>query len=491
VTADGAGSVATLRPANPWRVLCATLPGFLMVALDASIMGVANPVIMLKLSTNYDMVIWATSAYLLAYAVPLLLAGSLGDRFGQKNIYLIGLTLFTAASLWCGLSTSIQMLIAARVAQGLGGALIMPQAIALVARIFPPDRRGVAISVLGMISGLGSLLGPVVGGLLVDGLGWQSIFLVNIPLGVIALGLAMKVVPTLPTHEHAPDILGAALSGVGLFLVVFGLQAAQSHHWSWDIWAMISAGLAAFVVFIYWQATTTREPLVPLAIFRDRNFSVAALCTVFIAFIAIALRLVINFYTQSVCGLTVTEAGLFVMSASLAMILVAPFAGKLIDTVHPGVMIGFGFGLLAVGAAWLSIEMMPTTPIWRLLLPFVAIGVALGLVWSPLVTTATRELPAHMVGIGSGVYNALQQVGFVVGSAGMAAFMTGRIGAKVPGLADRGGLHQGTTVELPSAMRDGFAAAMSQSMNLITIVALLGLAGAVFLRRYRIQASSC
>src|SRR6186997_2684435 len=209
--AGGAAPVA-----DPWRALWAMLVGFFMILVDATIVAVANPSIMAKLGVDYDSVIWVTSAYLLAYAVPLLVAGRLGDRFGPRNLYIIGLTVFTAASLWCGLSDSITMLIFARVVQGFGAALLTPQTLSTITRIFPADRRGVAMSLWGATAGVATLVGPLAGGLLLDGLGWQWIFFVNVPVGIIGLGLAFWLVPVLPTEKRGFDLIGVVLSGVGM-----------------------------------------------------------------------------------------------------------------------------------------------------------------------------------------------------------------------------------------------------------------------------------
>ena len=199
-------SGAPAATSDPWHALWALLVGFFMILVDATIVSVANPAIMDHLDADFDAVIWVTSAYLLAYAVPLLLAGRLGDRFGPKNLYLVGLGVFTAASLWCGLSGSIETLIAARVVQGLGAALLTPQTLSTITRIFPPERRGVAMSVWGATAGVATLVGPLAGGVLVDGLGWQWIFIVNVPIGVIGIGLAHYLVPVLPTEKHGFDV---------------------------------------------------------------------------------------------------------------------------------------------------------------------------------------------------------------------------------------------------------------------------------------------
>ena len=219
------------RQANPWHALWAMLVGFFMILLDATIVAVANPAIMDHFGADYDGVIWVTSAYLLAYAVPLLLAGRLGDRFGPKNLYLIGLAVFTVSSLWCGLAGSIEVLVAARVLQGIGAALLTPQTLSTITRIFPPERRGVALSVWGATAGVATLVGPLAGGVLVDGLGWQWIFIVNVPIGIIGLAMAVWLVPSLPTQRNQRlDLPGVVLSGVGMFLIVFALQELSLIH---------------------------------------------------------------------------------------------------------------------------------------------------------------------------------------------------------------------------------------------------------------------
>src|ERR1700760_2735388 len=204
--AGGAAGAKRTNAASPWDALWAMMVGFFMILLDSTIVAVANPSIMMKLGTGYDTVIWVTSAYRLGWAVVLLVAGRLGDRFGSKNLYLIGLVVFTAASMWCGLAGSAAMLIAARVVQGIGAGVLTPQTLSTITRIFPPQRRGVAVSLWGATAGAASLVGPLVGGLLVDWLGWEWIFFVNVPIGVIGLGLAYWLVPVLPTQSHRFDL---------------------------------------------------------------------------------------------------------------------------------------------------------------------------------------------------------------------------------------------------------------------------------------------
>ncbi|SPM41389.1 Predicted arabinose efflux permease, MFS family [Mycobacterium numidiamassiliense] len=467
------------RSANPWNALWAMMIGFFMIMVDATIVAIANPTIMADLHIGYSSVIWVTSAYLLGYAVVLLVAGRLGDRFGPKNLYLIGLVVFTVASVWCGLSGSAALLITARVVQGVGAGLLTPQTLSTITRIFPAQRRGVAVSVWGATAGVASLVGPLAGGVLVDGLGWQWIFFVNVPVGIAGLALAVWLIPDLPTQAHRFDVVGVVLSGVGMFLIVFGLQQGQTEHWQPWIWALIVAGIGLMTAFVYWQSLNTREPLIPLEIFRDRDFSLCNVGVAIISFATTAMMLPLIFYTQAVCGLTPTRSALLIAPMAIASGVFAPFVGRIVDRYHPRPVLGFGFSVLAIALTWLSFEMAPQTPIWRLVLPFTAVGVGMAFVWSPLTATATRNLPPHLAGASSAVYNSVRQLGAVLGSAGMAAFMTWRIGAEVPEAS--AAADGGVGLRLPVFVREPFSAAMSQSVLLPAFIALFGIIAALFL----------
>lgn len=457
--------------------------GFFMIMVDSTIVAVANPTIMNVLRIGYAAVVWVTSAYLLGYAVVLLVAGRLGDRFGPKNVYLVGLVVFTLASMWCGLSRSAGMLVTARVVQGVGAGVLSPQTLSVITRIFPAHRRGVAMSVWGATAGVASLVGPLLGGVLVDGLGWEWIFFVNVPVGIIGLGLAVWLVPELPIQVHRFNPVGVALSGTGIFLIVFGLQQGQPARWQPWIWAMIVAGIGFVSVFVYWQSVSSSEPLVPLAIFRDRDFTLCNIGVAITAFATTGLMLPVTFYAQTVCGLSPARSALLIAPMAVANGVFAPPVGRIVDRYHPRPVLGFGFSMLAVALTWLSFEMKPGTPIWRLVLPFLALGVGNAFLWSPLTATATRNLPPRVSGASSGVYNAVRQLGAVLGSAGMAAFMAARIGAELPPrAAARGGT---ATLQLPAFLRAPFAAAMSESVLLPAFIALFGIIAALFLAGFR------
>ncbi|EUA73397.1 major Facilitator Superfamily protein [Mycobacterium xenopi 4042] len=252
------------------------------------------------------------------------------------------------------------MLIAARVVQGIGAAVLTPQTLSMITRIFPPERRGAAMSVWGATAGVATLVGPLAGGVLVDELGWEWIFFVNVPIGIIGLALAAWLVPVLSTRDHRFDLAGVGLSGAGMFLIVFGLQQGQAGGWAPWIWAVIVAGVGFLAMFVYWQAINTHEPLIPLEIFRVRDFAVANLGVAVIGFAATAMILPLMFYTQAVCGLSPTRSALLTAPMALVSGLLAPVVGKIVDNYHPRAVVGFGFSVLASALTWLSIEMTPS-----------------------------------------------------------------------------------------------------------------------------------
>nr|WP_206705847.1 DHA2 family efflux MFS transporter permease subunit [Microbacterium ginsengiterrae] len=462
--------------------------GFFMILVDTTIVSVANPAIKEALdpaSSNLDRVVWVTSAYLLAYAVPLLITGRLGDRFGPKNVYLIGLAVFTLSSLWCGLSTTLDGLIWARAAQGLGAALLTPQTMAVITRTFPPERRGAAMGLWGATSGVAMLVGPLAGGFLVDGLGWEWIFFINLPVGVVGFVAALILVPKLETHRHRFDILGVFLSAVAMFLIVFGLQEAEAYDWGviWgpiSVWGLIVVGLFVLALFLWQQARTKSEPLVPMELFRNRNFTWSNITIVIVGFTVTAQGLPLMFFLQLARGLTPTESALLLIPMALAAGIISPFAGRVLDRIDPRVMLVPGLLCVSISLFLFAAMMNTDIAIGWLLVPSAILGLGNAGMWGPLATTATRDLPMHQAGAGSGIYNTMRTIGSVLGSAAIAVFMQSRLVANVPGAEDAGGFGEGA---MPAAVAAPFAAAMSQTMLLPAAVILLGVAAVLFLRR--------
>lgn len=278
--------------ANPWPALAAICIGFFMLLVDATIVTVAVETLQRELQADINMVMWVTSAYLLATAVPLMITGRLGDRLGPKRLYISGLALFTGASLWCGLTTTVEMLILARVFQGLGAAMISPQTMTIITRVFPTETRGKAVGIWGSVAGAATLVGPMVGGIILDSLGWQWIFFVNVPVGVLGLFVAVRFIPALPQTSRSLDWLGVVLSGLGVFLLAFGIQEGPGHQWgdlvflgvATSVPALLFAGVAITGAFLAWQAWGAKEPLVPLSLFSFRNYSLANIAVVAMGF---------------------------------------------------------------------------------------------------------------------------------------------------------------------------------------------------------------
>ncbi len=490
-TAHRSPDGAALPERDAWRALLALCIGFFMILVDTTIVSVATPSIIEDLHAEVNSVVWVTSAYLLAYAVPVLITGRLGDRYGQKRLYLTGLTVFTLASLWCGLTNSVEWLIIARVVQGLGASMMTPQTMATITRVFPAAKRGTAMSLWGATAGIATLVGPLLGGVLVDQLGWEWIFFINVPVGLIGFVLAVRLVPTLSTNEHRFDWLGVALSGIGMFLLVFGIQEGHQYDWGQitgpiSVWGLIIAGLVVFALFVLWQARNRREPLVPLGLFADRNFSLANVAISAMGFAITAFAFPLMLYAQLVRGLSPTRAALLLVPMALMTLVLAKPVGGLADRVHPRNLCAFGFASVIASLVWLAQVMTPDSATWELLLPMVLLGVGNAFVWAPNSATATRNLPVQQAGAGAGIYNATRQVGAVLGSAAIAVLMDSRLAAEGLKFSPT----EGAGGALPPQVVGPFSDAMATSTLLPAVVLLAGLVASLAFERPGHQSST-
>lgn len=503
--APDAAAARDPRLDRPWPALWSIVLGFFMILVDTTIVTVAIPRMQEDLDTELSSLLWVTSAYLLAYAVPLLITGRLGDRLGMKTMYMAGLAVFTLSSLWCGLAGSVEMLILARVVQGLGAGMMTPQTMSMITRMFAPKDRPQAMALWGATAGVATLVGPLAGGLLVDGPGWEWIFFVNVPVGIIGLLLAARNVPRFSRRAHSFDWLGVVLSAAGLFMLVFGIQEGDTYDWGTitdslviagvdthlpiSVPGLIIAGAVVMVAFVVWQAVNRREPLVPLRLFRDRNFSVANIAIAMMGATVLTLSIPITLYFQQVLGMDPTQAALMTVPMALVSGALAPFVGRWMNRVNPRWLAVGGFASLAAGLGWLALIMEPDTAIWLLLLPFVLVGLGNALIWGPLSMTATRNLPPSLAGAGSGVYNETRQIGSVLGSAAIATLMStriaDRIGEVTGGAGGQGGA--GATAEgaqtgsLPELLHAPFAQAMADSLLLPVLLSLVGVVAALFI----------
>ncbi|WP_274542964.1 DHA2 family efflux MFS transporter permease subunit [Rothia uropygialis] len=480
-----------------WSALWAIVIGFFMILIDATIVSTAMPAIMNHFDTDINQVVWVTSAYLLAYAVPLLVTGRLGDRVGPGRMYLGGLALFTLASLWCGLSGTVGMLIIARVFQGLGAAIMTPQTMAIITRMFPPERRGAAMGIWGATAGVASLLGPILGGLLVDSLGWEWIFFVNIPVGIFAFVRAWQKVPKLEIHRHKMDYLGVVLSAIAMFLIVFGIQEGHGHDWG-KIWGpitvpeLIIAGVIFLALFVVWQKVTPAEPLIPLGLFRDRNFSLGNSAISMVGLMIVSFVLPLMLYYQLVRGMAPTQAALMIAPMAIVSGVLAPVVGRLITAARAPFIAVFGLLMNVLGLVGYWFFMAPDTSIWIMLIPSFVMGIGGSCMWAPISITTTRDLSPQQAGAGSGVFNTTRQVGSVLGSSLIAMMMENRIAANLPqmsGQSAQGGEAAAGSTQLPEMLRDGYATAMGQSILLPAAAVLLAAVVAAFFRPRKMDRS--
>src|SRR2546425_4479861 len=340
---------------NPWLVLVVLVTGFFMIMLDTTIVNVAIPAMSAGLNTTLDQILWVLNAYILVYAVLLITAGRLGDLYGQRTLFAIGLAIFTIASALCGFVQNADQLIAARVLQGVGGALLTPQTLAILTTLFPPERRGAAFGIWAGAAGLATLAGPTVGGAIVTYIDWRWIFFINVPIGIAALIATFIVIPDLrPGRHHGWDFVGTVVATAGLFAIVFGLIEGQRYNWGQigsyviTIPEVIGAGVVLLVLFVIWERFQA-EPLVPLTLFEDRNFTVANWIAAAISFGMLSAFLPITIYLQSVRGFSALVAGLTLAPVSLTSMVTAPFAGRLADRVGGKYILMAGVSLVTIG----------------------------------------------------------------------------------------------------------------------------------------------
>lgn len=472
---DGATGDRDPRIDRPWPALWSLVLGFFMILVDSTIVTIATPALMRAFDADVTSVVWVTSAYLLAYATPLLVTGRLGDRFGPKPVYLTGLAIFTLASLACGLAPTIEALIVARVVQGLGAALMTPQTMSVITRTFAPDRRGAALGLWGGIAGLATLVGPLVGGLLIDGVGWSWIFFINVPVGVVGFVLVVRTVPRLPVRVHRFDVLGVALSSAGMLALVFGVQEAGRSGLG-VLW-LAAAGVALLAGFVLWQARTAGEPLLPLGLFRDRNFTLGSIAISAVGFAITAQGVPLFLYLQTARGLGTTEAALLLLPMAILAGVLSPLVGRALQGRDAKRFAAFGIASVAGALVWYAAWMRPEVDVLWLLLPSALLGVGNAFMWGPISVTTTRNLPLESAGAGSGVYNAMRQVGAVIGAAAVAAMMTARLTAELggPPTAEQ----ESGSGGLPEQLVGPFAAAMGQSILLPAAVLVVAVVAAL------------
>jgi EmrB/QacA subfamily drug resistance transporter len=444
---------------NPWAVLVTLSLGFFMTLLDLTIVNIAIPSMINSLDASLDEVLWVVNSYVLVLAVLLITAGRLGDLRGQRNLFAIGVAIFTVASLACGLAPNPSLLIGFRAVQGLGAALLMPQTMAIVIATFPAHRRGTALGIWGAVAGLATVAGPTLGGLLVTVADWRWVFYVNIPVGIVVLVLTYLVIPdTRIERHHRFDLFGVAIATASLFCLTFGLIEGQRYNWGLGIWALIAASLVLLAAFLVQQRSRqSAEPLVPFVLFRDRNFSVLNLVGALVSVGIIGFFLPLTIYLQSVLGYSALKAGLVLAPMSLIGMFLAPIAGRLSDRVGGKYILMSGLALFGIGGAWIAALAGVDTSWPTFMPPIVLLGLGFGGIFAPMATEAMRGVPPQLAGAASGVNNTLRQVGSVIGSAAVGALLQNRLAVSLQDEAQR------RTTSLPAGVRAQVIAGFANS----------------------------
>ena len=465
---DAARVAASAAPGPdrlPWLVLLALIPGIVLTLADATVMSVAVPLVIQRLDASVTAVSWIMNGYNLVLTVLFLPMGRLGDRWGHKRVFVLGLAVFTAASLGCARATGIESLIAWRAVQAVGAAGVIPTALTIVLAAYPPARRGFAARMFGAISSAAAALGPTLGGLLIDRWGWPAVFWFNLPVGLFGIALAL-----IPRRREKPapaglDLSGAALAAAGLFCLTLAL--IQGNPWGWTsvriLLLFVGAAVLLFGFFVHEQRT--REPFLDLSFFRRRSFaaSSAAIMTVDTAMMGTTFMLVI--YMVAMLDYTELKAGVVVTALPLAGLILAPFAGRIVDRAGPRIPALAGALLTATGLvllAFIDRSASAGAVAWRTAL----VGAGLGLSLPALTAAGMTSLPADVRGLGSGVLNTARQLGFLLGVAILVAVFSHTMQTAVGRAADQAKVMTDASPAIPADLKPEVAAAIDSARGI-------------------------
>jgi EmrB/QacA subfamily drug resistance transporter len=422
-----------------WAVVITSL-GLFMATLDNLVVTTALPVIRVHLHAGLSGLEWTVNAYTLTFAVLLLTGAALGDRFGRRRMFLVGLFVFTAASAAAAMSPSVAWLIAARAVQGSGGALIMPLSLTLLSAGVPADRRAQALGMWGAIGGMAVAAGPLLGGAVTTGWSWQYIFWLNVPIG-----LALMVLTRLRLEEsHGPsqklDLRGVALASIGLFGVVLGLVRGNAHGWTSEgVIASFTAGVIGLLAFVYHESRSD-HPMLPLRLFRSRSFSVVNAVAMLMSFGMFGSIFFLAQFLQFVQHYSPLAAGLRVLPWTAMPMVVAPVASALAGRFGGRPVLTAGLALQATGLGWLALVTTSTVPYSQLWMAFVVSGVGMALFFVPLASVLLGSVRPEEEGVASGTNSAFREIGGVLGIAALGAVFSSRGGGYASGAAYLSGL---------------------------------------------------
>jgi len=411
-----------------WLTLAAVSFGLFMIMLDNTVVNVALPSIERDLDADLTELQWIVTGYALTFAALMLVGGKIADAYGRRLIFVVGIVVFTLASLLCGLAESSEMLIGARVVQGAGAALMNPATLSIIAATFPPRERGTAIGIWAGTSALALAIGPLVGGLITEHLDWSWIFFVNVPIGILGIAASFLLIDESrdETHERL-DLPGLATSGIGLFALTYGLIEANTYGWtSARILGSFAVAAVALVSFVLLERHQ-RAPMLPLELFRNRTYTGANLTMLLVALAMFGVFFFVSLYMQNILGYSAVQAGAAFLPMTVLIILVAPVAGKTADRLGSRGLMTVGMTLIAAQLLLFS-QLGSEASYWHLLPSLLIGGVGMALTMTPSAAAATRAVPVDKAGVGSAVLNSARQVGGTMGIAVMGAIVASQMG---------------------------------------------------------------
>ncbi|TML84046.1 MAG: DHA2 family efflux MFS transporter permease subunit [Actinobacteria bacterium] len=392
-----------------------------MVTLDNLVVTTAIPVIRRDLHASISQLEWTVNAYTLTFAVLLLTGAALGDRFGRRRLFVIGMAIFTAGSIAAALAPSATALDLARGFQGIGGAIVTPLTLTILSAAVPREKRGLALGAWGGIGGLAVALGPLVGGAVVEGISWHWIFWLNVPIGLVMIPLALSRLQETRGPEGHLDLRGLGLVSTGLFALVWGLVRGNEVGWSSaEITGAIAASVVLLALFVRWELRAP-NPMLPLRFFRNRTFALTNVASLFMFFGMFGSIFLLSQFFQTVQGYSPLQSGLRILPWTAMPIFIAPLAGALSDRIGGYRIMAVGLALQATGLAWIAAVASPTNAYSSLVIPFVLSGIGMALFFAPVANVVLSAVRPEEEGKASGANNAIRELGGVFGVAVLAS----------------------------------------------------------------------
>jgi EmrB/QacA subfamily drug resistance transporter len=413
------------RNHQAWTLILASL-GVFMTALDTLVVTTALPVVRVDLHASLSSLEWTVNAYNLAFACFLLTGAALGDRFGRRRMFTVGLSVFTVASAGAALSPSVGALVVARSVQGAGAAIVMPLTLTLISEAFPADKRGAAIGLWGGIVGLGVAVGPVIGGAVVDGISWHWIFWLNVPVGAAVIPLAaVRLRESFGPRPHL-DIVGLTLAGIGALGLTWGLVRAGAIGWtSLEVIAALLGGSTFIAAFLVWEHRTP-NPMLPLKLFRSRTFAGANVVSFFMYAGLFGALFLMSQLLQTALGYSPLDAGLRLLPWSMPPMIIAPIAGALADRYGNRPFMVLGLALQAIGLAWVALIVTPGMGYGELGFALTVAGTGTSFCFPTVANAVLGSIPPEEAGVGSGTNSAIRELGGVLGVAVLASVFARR-----------------------------------------------------------------